>query len=152
MSGLPSGWVEKVSNSTGRTYYYNAETKESQWEKPSGPSSGSVRASHLLVKHDESRRPSSWKEETITRSKDEALSIIESRYLSVYFFFTRKHTKTIHSWPSITYYSLFTYNSVRTYAGKTRWIVYRHQQVKTMKCRSDISQKKPCFSRIIYCC
>lgn len=28
-----------------------------------------VRASHLLVKHKDVRRPSSWKEKTITRSK-----------------------------------------------------------------------------------
>ena len=36
-----------------------------------------VRASHLLVKHRGSRNPSSWKEATITRSEDEALSMIE---------------------------------------------------------------------------
>lgn len=35
-----------------------------------------VRASHLLVKHKDSRRPSSWKESNITRTKEEALSII----------------------------------------------------------------------------
>ena len=35
--------------------------------------------------------------------------------------------------------------TVRAYAGKTRRIVYRHQQVETMKCRSDILQKKPVF-------
>ena len=82
MSDLPSGWIEKVSNSTGRTYYYNTQTKESQWEKPTGSSSGSVRASHLLVKHNQSRRPFSWKqEEEITRSKAEALSVIESKSL-----------------------------------------------------------------------
>ena len=81
MSDLPSGWIEKVSNSTGRAYYYNAQTKESQWEKPSGNVSGSVRASHLLVKHNQSRRPFSWRqEEEITRSKAEALSTIESKY------------------------------------------------------------------------
>ena len=36
-----------------------------------------VRASHILVKHRESRRPSSWKEEKITRTKEEALEILE---------------------------------------------------------------------------
>ena len=35
------------------------------------------RASHLLVKHQGSRRPSSWKEEKITRSKEEAISILQ---------------------------------------------------------------------------
>jgi NIMA-interacting peptidyl-prolyl cis-trans isomerase 1 len=39
-------------------------------------SEGKIRASHLLVKHRESRRPSSWREAEITRSKDEALQII----------------------------------------------------------------------------
>ena len=31
--------------------------------------SGTVRASHILVKHRDSRRPSSWKEQNVTRSK-----------------------------------------------------------------------------------
>eukprot|EP00884_Botryococcus_braunii_P000051 jgi/Botrbrau1/10046/Bobra.0355s0005.1 len=37
-----------------------------------------VRASHLLVKHRESRNPSSWKEPSVTRSKEEALAMIQS--------------------------------------------------------------------------
>lgn len=41
----------------------------------SGPSE--VRCSHLLVKHKGSRRPSSWREENITRSKEEARQILE---------------------------------------------------------------------------
>ena len=36
-----------------------------------------MRASHILVKHRESRRPSSWKEDKITRTKEEALEILE---------------------------------------------------------------------------
>lgn len=36
-----------------------------------------VQASHLLVKHRDSRRPSSWKEPTVTRTSDEALAMIE---------------------------------------------------------------------------
>ena len=36
-----------------------------------------VQASHILVKHKESRRPSSWKQENISRSKDEALEILK---------------------------------------------------------------------------
>ncbi|PFX18490.1 Peptidyl-prolyl cis-trans isomerase NIMA-interacting 1 [Stylophora pistillata] len=74
MSDLPSGWEERISKSTGRTYYFNRRTNESQWEKPAN---NQVRASHLLVKHTESRRPSSWKQDRITRSKDEALEIIK---------------------------------------------------------------------------
>ncbi|KAI9830072.1 MAG: protein kinase ssp1 [Phylliscum demangeonii] len=37
---------------------------------------GSIRASHLLVKHRESRRPSSWKTALIHRTKDEARAMI----------------------------------------------------------------------------
>jgi len=66
----------------------NVYTKESQWvtpDKPAKPSSDSaedssdstVRCSHLLVKHAGSRRPSSWREETITRTQEEAMDIIK---------------------------------------------------------------------------
>ena len=37
---------------------------------------GKIRAAHLLVKHRDSRRPSSWRESEITRTKDEATSIV----------------------------------------------------------------------------
>ena len=68
-------------------YFYNIETNESIWDAPSGLTQeqihalpgaqeyllgggaggaekrpAQVRASHLLVKHSGSRRPSSWKE------------------------------------------------------------------------------------------
>lgn len=36
-----------------------------------------VRASHLLVKHKNSRRPSSWKEPVVTRSEEEALAMVK---------------------------------------------------------------------------
>jgi NIMA-interacting peptidyl-prolyl cis-trans isomerase 1 len=82
-------------------YYFNPETKESRWEPPSGtdteklknymatnhtPSArpdaagqaeGKIRCSHLLVKHSGSRRPSSWREAEITRSKEEAIEILK---------------------------------------------------------------------------
>lgn len=71
-----------MSNSKGIPYYFNAATKQSSWDAPSelsddqikslpgsqylsGGSSGgagTITASHLLVKHKDSRRPSSWKE------------------------------------------------------------------------------------------
>lgn len=37
-----------------------------------------VQASHLLVKHAGSRRPSSWREDNITRTKEEAHELLES--------------------------------------------------------------------------
>ncbi len=36
-----------------------------------------ARASHLLVKHRGSRRPSSWKEPVVTRSEEEALAMVQ---------------------------------------------------------------------------
>nr|KAF6481482.1 peptidylprolyl cis/trans isomerase, NIMA-interacting 1 [Molossus molossus] len=85
---LPLGWEKRMSRSSGRVYYFNHITNASQWERPSGNSSGSgkngqgeptrVRCSHLLVKHSQSRRPSSWRQEKITRTKEEALELINS--------------------------------------------------------------------------
>lgn len=84
---LPEGWEARKSRSTGMTYYLNVHTKKSQWEKPEEPASKDddgdegapkqVQCSHLLVKHADSRRPSSWREENITRSKEEALEILK---------------------------------------------------------------------------
>ncbi|THV06476.1 rotamase-domain-containing protein [Dendrothele bispora CBS 962.96] len=88
-------WEVRMSNSRKVPYFYNAETKEAIWDAPpgltegqikslpgaellsGGGAPGQVRASHLLVKHNGSRRPSSWKEANITRSKEEAIDILK---------------------------------------------------------------------------
>ncbi len=90
-----------MSSSRGVPYFYNAETHESIWEAPPGlahdqiatlPGAqqhllksdrpGQVRASHLLVKHRESRRPSSWKEvSTLVRSVILAASYVPNLLL-----------------------------------------------------------------------
>jgi peptidyl-prolyl cis-trans isomerase NIMA-interacting 1 len=76
---LPQGWEMRTSRSTGMTYFLNTYTKKSQWERPDAPAEpGEVRCSHILVKHAESRRPSSWREENITRTKDEAMDILKN--------------------------------------------------------------------------
>jgi len=99
-SGLPEPWEVRISNSKNLPYYFNPDTKESRWEPPEGADAdklkmymanhhtssisripGSeqedkIRCAHLLVKHRESRRPSSWRESRITRTKDEAMSIL----------------------------------------------------------------------------
>ncbi len=41
-----------------------------------GAPEGKIRAAHLLVKHKDSRRPSSWKEPQIARTKEEALEVL----------------------------------------------------------------------------
>jgi len=46
-------------------------------------SADKVRASHILVKHAQSRRPSSWKQKEITRSKDEAIEIIKGENILI---------------------------------------------------------------------
>lgn len=89
-AGLPPGWEVRHSNSKNLPYYFNEAEKLSRWEPPQGtdteklkaymathhsapairPESssngvtheGKIRASHLLVKHRDSRRPSSWRE------------------------------------------------------------------------------------------
>ncbi|XP_048778068.1 putative peptidyl-prolyl cis-trans isomerase dodo [Ostrea edulis] len=75
---LPEGWEKRMSRSAGKEYYLNMHTKESQWVRPSAPAekSAMVQCSHLLVKHRDSRRPSSWREENISRTKEEALNIL----------------------------------------------------------------------------
>ena len=90
-TGLPSGWEVRHSNSKNLPYYFNESIKKSTWEPPAGSDTeklkkfmaenhsageisqvaagangntvaGKIRASHLLVKHKDSRRPSSWRE------------------------------------------------------------------------------------------
>lgn len=76
---LPEGWEMRTSRSTGMTYFLNTYTKKSQWERPEAPADpGEIRCSHILVKHVESRRPSSWREDKIMRTKEEALDLIQS--------------------------------------------------------------------------
>lgn len=71
---LPDGWEQRVSRSTGKTYYLHLATGESKWERPtSGPPKDQVRAAHILVKHKDSRRPSSWRQEVVTKTKEEAI-------------------------------------------------------------------------------
>ncbi|KAH7100301.1 rotamase-domain-containing protein [Auriculariales sp. MPI-PUGE-AT-0066] len=78
-----------MSQSKGMPYFFNKDTKQSSWDTPPDVDADTVpgkellkqkndqvRASHLLVKHRDSRRPSSWKEDNITRTKEEAINIL----------------------------------------------------------------------------
>ncbi|KAK4244783.1 hypothetical protein C7999DRAFT_43607 [Corynascus novoguineensis] len=103
-TGLPPNWEVRHSQSKNLPYYFNSVEKISRWEPPSNTDTeklkiymatyhsnkglaagtgedrqpGKIRAAHLLVKHRDSRRPSSWRENTITRSKEEAYEIIKA--------------------------------------------------------------------------
>mmetsp|Transcript_16915 Transcript_16915/g.23537 ORF Transcript_16915/g.23537 Transcript_16915/m.23537 type:complete len:199 (-) Transcript_16915:2926-3522(-) len=98
-------WIKRFSKSKNRPYYYNTKTKESVWDKPAdwksssssqpqakrpkdntSNSSGTIKevtCSHILVKHNQSRNPSSWKEKQITRSKEEAIELLKEYQLAI---------------------------------------------------------------------
>merc|ERR1712137_688043 len=101
-TGLPEGWEVRRSNTKNLPYYFHAQTKDSRWEPPQGTNpdklkaymaanhsskgvapaavagtEGKIRCAHLLVKHRDSRRPASWREPNITRSVEEARTLIE---------------------------------------------------------------------------
>nr|CCA16179.1 peptidylprolyl cistrans isomerase NIMAinteracting 1 putative [Albugo laibachii Nc14] len=94
---IPKGWKEVQSKSRpGSVYFLNVKTGEKTWklshvhakereyrrEKHGAKVSQSnaldkVQALHILVKHAQSRRPSSWRQESITRSKAVAVNKIQ---------------------------------------------------------------------------
>ncbi|KAF2875281.1 hypothetical protein BDV95DRAFT_312831 [Massariosphaeria phaeospora] len=104
ISGLPEGWEVRRSNTKNLPYYFHPETKDSRWEPPAGTDSerlkqymaehhssksasgafsggaagNKIRCAHLLVKHKDSRRPASWRESKITRTKEEAGQLINN--------------------------------------------------------------------------
>ena len=94
---LPPGWRKKESKKRKGYFYYISPEGKTQWEKPTeedtkkrrrevgDDTAGSngkkvkgdgntVSVLHLLKKHNKSRRPSSWREKNITKSKDEAIA------------------------------------------------------------------------------
>ncbi|EPQ26237.1 uncharacterized protein PFL1_06172 [Pseudozyma flocculosa PF-1] len=93
---MSAQWEIRFSNSRRLPYFYDAASGQSTWEIPEGHTEATikslpgahllepanapanqVRASHLLIKHRDSRRPSSWKEEKITRTKEEAIAMLK---------------------------------------------------------------------------
>jgi len=95
---MTSEWEVRFSTRKDLPYFFNTKSQQSQWDPPEGLDEATIatlpgakfltdggnvakeapaRASHLLVKHSGSRRPSSWKEANITRSKNEAIQILK---------------------------------------------------------------------------
>ncbi|EGG01050.1 uncharacterized protein MELLADRAFT_111323 [Melampsora larici-populina 98AG31] len=102
-----SQWEIRFSQSRQRPYFYSTNNKTSVWDAPpefsteelmklpgahflhgavtggglggalAPDAGGSIRASHILIKHANSRRPSSWKETQITRTQSEAIEILK---------------------------------------------------------------------------
>merc|ERR1719471_197926 len=60
----------KSSRGTKRKGDEKSGEKRKKKRKKAEGGSDSIGCSHLLVKHEESRRPSSWKEDKITRTKE----------------------------------------------------------------------------------
>lgn len=91
-TGLPDDWTIRISRTHNHEYYFNKQTEESQWEPPTGTDMDAlndylskklhiptkVRVRHLLIKHNQSRKPSSWKEQEITRTKESAIEKLKS--------------------------------------------------------------------------
>jgi NIMA-interacting peptidyl-prolyl cis-trans isomerase 1 len=106
-AGLPSGWEVRHSNSKNLPYYFNESQKISRWEPPPGTDTerlktymaehhsapeigpgagtngrngneGKIRARHLLIKHKDSRRPSSWREVSLIIFRVESSNVFHA--------------------------------------------------------------------------
>ena len=64
-------------------------TGRSQWKRPKGDAledakkSKKVYCLHILVKHEGSRRPGSWRSDKITRSKEDARKVLHGERCSL---------------------------------------------------------------------
>lgn len=89
---LPEGWSLKYSRThNNRPYYFNEITGVTQWDLPASNSmqsalrsSSKVHVYHILVKHANSRRPSSWRQESISCTESEALNEIKEIRSEIY--------------------------------------------------------------------
>ena len=127
-TGLPPNWEVRHSQSKNLPYYFNAAEKNSRWEPPAGTDTeklkvymakyhsgslvaegaqpGKIRAAHLLVKHNQSRRPSSWRE--VSRQANKPLNSKQHTTAAT------TNTTTATSW------RLGVYGCVGVWVGATR--------------------------------
>lgn len=91
-TGLPDNWTIRISKTHNHEYFLNTDNSTSQWTPPEGTDTTKlntylsnnlhqpekVRVRHLLVKHKNSRKPASWKDPIITRSKEDAIEKLNS--------------------------------------------------------------------------
>lgn len=82
LAGLPVGWVTQTSSRTGETYFFNTMTGESSWFPPrycDPPiqigANREIRCSHILVKHEGSRKPFDRNKKPLKRTAEEALKL-----------------------------------------------------------------------------
>lgn len=79
-TAVPEGWEQRISRSRNIPYFVNKFTGETTWEMPTAPSVDNrpkdeqVQCLHILKKHKDSRRPSSWRTAVVTQSKEEAIA------------------------------------------------------------------------------
>ena len=83
LTALASGDVLSFASTSGPpTFTFSCEGAGTKRDRDGGGGGGAgpttVRASHLLVKHAQSRRPSSWKEAVVTRTPEEARAAVEA--------------------------------------------------------------------------
>jgi len=77
-TALTSGDALTFGSATGPpSFTFACEGAGTKRDREGGDAPASVRASHLLIKHAQSRRPSSWKEEVVTRSPEAAAADCE---------------------------------------------------------------------------
>eukprot|EP00002_Diphylleia_rotans_P017994 TRINITY_DN3485_c0_g5_i3.p1 TRINITY_DN3485_c0_g5~~TRINITY_DN3485_c0_g5_i3.p1 ORF type:complete len:190 (-),score=35.34 TRINITY_DN3485_c0_g5_i3:227-796(-) len=82
---LVDGATVCFGKSTKLYVYSSTQAKKPADAVPKKTQEKLMRASHILVKHSGSRRPSSWKEQTVTRTKEEAVQVIRGLSLILFF-------------------------------------------------------------------
>jgi NIMA-interacting peptidyl-prolyl cis-trans isomerase 1 len=68
---------DKKKNSTQHKRESDTRSQERERSRKNPPSLDTVHCSHLLVKHNESRNPTSWRTGPVNRTKSEAITLLK---------------------------------------------------------------------------